>query len=98
MKRILALIAMSMLCASPALAAGHQGQGASTIKNSVNDTTVTGSTIVNMGKENTATVGGMKAANGAKIENSVNKTTMSGSTIVNMGEKNKAEIGVMEAK
>lgn len=98
MKRILVLFAAAMLCASPALAAGHQGQGASSIKNSVNDTKVTGSNVVNMGKENTATVGGMKASNGGKIENSVNKTTVSGSNIVNMGEKNKTEIGVMEAK
>lgn len=104
MKRVIVLFVAAMLCAAPAFAAGKAGEAASgrqsggTIKGSANITTVTGSTLLNVGDENKTTIGGMKAANGGKIEGSANVTTMTGSTILNVGNKNETEIGVMKAE
>ncbi|WP_165071842.1 hypothetical protein [Desulfovibrio sp. ZJ200] len=108
MKRIALLFIAAMLVASPALAAGksetsvkaqsssvNRAQGQAVQTNVMNETTVQGSTLANVGKNNTMDVGGVSNSGNGVQTNIMNETKIQGSTLANVGEGNEMRVGTV---
>jgi len=108
MKRIALLFIAAMLIATPAFAAGkseatvkaqsssvNKAPGQAVQTNIMNETTVQGSTLANVGKNNTMDVGGVSNSGNGIQTNVMNETKVQGSTLANVGEGNEMRVGTV---
>ena len=102
MKRIALLFIAAMLAATPAFASGKSQQatqmtdpGKARQTNVMNETTVQGSQLMNIGKRNTMDVGVVSNSGNGDQTNVINETRVKNSTLMNSGEDNAMGVGTV---